>query len=831
MEKKQFWIDVLIIFGMILLVYIFCQPVGRKWNEVEKKVYTGEEGVYSFDPDSYYYLRRAKEFTQNGFSSIRLIYSRTEDSMVTSTPSEGTDFFPNLLSVLAAVVWYALRGLGLDVSIYQIGTHLNSVLLSLFTVPIYLFLKKRISRLASVFGALMGALAAPYFRHSCEGSFDTDAIIGLLALIIVLSLYDCVLSKDKTKQIVYGVLSCLALGLLYLSWTAFFIYGFIAVGTASMGLIVERIVSRQSKDQRRSVYVPILFLCIVALISVALGAKTFISIIKGFMTSETVGVGAWPSANMFVSELQRPAFASPSSFWYIFCEVGADYLSYFGGALEFVALCASCGYFGFWGIRKICKREIWKVEEGFLFASLGTWLLGTVVMLFFGIRFMEFVILPVSIIIAFGFARAEDIIKKQGSQFVLRVAFVVIAIMAFCVSITALPMIAVILAIIILLSGFFLAKMRNKYPAIIALFVVLVGMHLLNDWLITSLQNRLIERPVEDAMIWLRENTPEDAVIADYWSLGYPYQYYSERRTISDGGTFNGEYFYWLATMLTTDDVKLSAGIARMIQSGGMEGSRIASELFDGNREAVVVLKKILPMSREEALSSLRDMDGLLEEEIESLLSYTHPSECPDIYFVASFEMLRGLSALSYYRDWDFSGETTEKGFSLMGSLSMEKPNPGETIGFMLRSSRAETDWVAFVSTEEDGSITGWLKSPDGQELDCNRVIYIKDREIVSDIRKTIATEERGVINEEALVILEENGLVSTMVCERYMPDSLFFRLYILDGKGQDTFEKVFEAELPEELTGEKSRIQRWIGTIDTKSAASCGISLWKVKH
>ena len=40
-----------------------------------------------------------------------------------------------------------------------------------------------------------------------------------------------------------------------------------------------------------------------------------------------------------------------------------------------------------------------------------------------------------------------------------------------------------------------------------------------------------------DAMQWLRENTPEDAVIAAWWDYGYWISTLSERKTLSDNAT------------------------------------------------------------------------------------------------------------------------------------------------------------------------------------------------------------------------------------------------------------------------------------------------------
>lgn len=46
----------------------------------------------------------------------------------------------------------------------------------------------------------------------------------------------------------------------------------------------------------------------------------------------------------------------------------------------------------------------------------------------------------------------------------------------------------------------------------------------------------------QKAMQWVRENTSEDSIFAHWWDYGYWVEYLGERRTIADGGHFQGTY-------------------------------------------------------------------------------------------------------------------------------------------------------------------------------------------------------------------------------------------------------------------------------------------------
>ena len=174
MEKtSKLWIDALIVIGMVVLVFVLCQPIGRKWDEQQKYLYSDEEGVLSPDLDTYFYLRKAKEFTEKGVASIR-VYSKEDSLRTPSREGEETGGTPMLLSALVAITWFFLNGIGIRVGVYAVGVRFCSFVLATCTVPLYLFLRKRISRLASVVGALFLALAQPSFMHAYCGFCDTE---------------------------------------------------------------------------------------------------------------------------------------------------------------------------------------------------------------------------------------------------------------------------------------------------------------------------------------------------------------------------------------------------------------------------------------------------------------------------------------------------------------------------------------------------------------------------------------------------------------------------------------------------------------------------------
>lgn len=826
-SKTKWWVDALIIAGMMIVVYLLCQPLGRDWSKAQEELYTGTEGVYSMDTDTYYYLRRAKEFTENGFSSIKVFSSRSEDALITSIRTGERDFLPNLLSAVAAVIWYVLNGVGIKISIYTLVMHLSSCILALCVIPIYLFLRKRLSIPAAVTGALLATLAPPYLKHSMCSFFDTDPLIGLLAIILILTLFECILCKETKGKVVYGIVSCGATLLLFCSWKIFYVYVAIAVAISAAALILIRFIFKKKVNGAPNFFVPLVFMGIQTLIALLLGARDAIdTFVSNFSTPGTSEV--WPSPAAYVGELTKPALYEGKLFWDIFFTTDSDYISYFGGLFAFVMLIVSVVLCVLRTIRLIRNRKNGVVfEEMFLLLAVGAWFCGTVVMCFFGIRFMEFAILPSALIVAYGVYRISGwLLSEERTLITKRILYTCAAALLFSVFVLQYPVLACVLALIVFLFGFFGSHLKKGYAFVALLVSITLLGSMEGAWLVTSLGRPYFEKPIEDAMLWIRDNTDEDAVIINFWDFGYMYQYTAERRTVSDGGTYNGAFTYWLAEMMATDNLELSAGIARMLQNSGLDATEYAEQVSGGKAKACSVLKEILALPEEEAVNVLY-ANGYSAEQAAKLLGYTHPKNCPDMYLVVNYHLLRLSSTLDYYTSWDFTGNTVARAETLLGEESFELPKNDGTVTCKLWNRNYPVEVSALI--ESNGDIPDGCIYNSRVSIDTERVVYARDGEIISDISREQPREGREFLENYALLMMEENGRISVMVCDKAMIDSALFKLYLFGGKNQSVFEEVCAFEMSEEYSGDVSSIQRRIGTKITRGFTNCGVSIWKI--
>jgi hypothetical protein len=799
---------------MMATVILLCHPIGRDWTEEKLNRYVGLDGEYSPDVDSYYYLRKAKEFSEGGIGSIKLVVNRAEDPMCTTGDTiakEANGAMPMLLPASAALTWYGLRAVGINVSIYDVTIRFCSFLLSLFIIPVYLFLRRRTSWIAAVLGSFLVTLEVPFFRHSHVGFFDTDAMIGLLALILVLSLFECVVQKTRKRQIVYGTISLAALVLLRFTWTAFFIYGVIGIGTAIMGVVGVRLCGRFDEKQRKLILVPAIVCAAIVVTSLFFGWNSFVSLAKGFVSSSS-GVVDWPSETMNISELKQIPLSDAQSFWYHFVGVGSDLTSVTGGAFALFLVLVStviCVV----QLVKLIRTHREETEKIFILTALLTWLFGAAFLAFFGLRYMEFVVLPSAIVAGLGFNYIGIYCgkKNEGGK---RILYVLAGLMLFCGLVLRFHYGAVIVSALVVIAGWFFAKQRNGF----VLAAILATAVLVPLWVscvvISSKGEPYIERPIETAMIWVRENTETDAVLGDFWNLGYIYQYYGERRALADGGTYNGQFFYWLANMLITDDERLSAGIARMLQNCGIDGSEYAQAMTGNADKARALLMDILPLERSDAETKLRKEYGFLEEQINRLLNYTHPMDVPEIYFAMSHNTFNLISSLMVYRNWGEKNAGIHEGGTYYSKETVSRPQ-GDDVEYIKLFLGAEGSLGSLVAIEARGDeLTGAIVTSE-ETLTCGRVIYVKDGKVVSD---RMADNPAELASGEALLLFEEEGMISAVLLDKDAADSVFVKLFLMDGQNQSVFEKVYDS------MGKRNALQ-----VQRRVRDNSSISIWKV--
>ena len=168
---------------------------------------------------------------------------------------------------------------------------------------------------------------------------------------------------------------------------------------------------------------------------------------------------------------------------------------------------------------------------------------------------------------------------------------------------------------------------------------------------------------MEREMAYIRENTPEDTVIASWWDFGYYFEEIGNRATLFDGGTQSGMRLYLMAKALTTDDASLSAGILRMLAASGDEALITLTERFQDGGEAVTLLMTLLSMDPEEAPAFLESAYGMSSDEAAELVSLIHPSDGRPLCLLISRDMIAKSKWFPFFGNWKGTGTETSGDF------------------------------------------------------------------------------------------------------------------------------------------------------------------------
>ena len=121
--------------------------------------------------------------------------------------------------------------------------------------------------------------------------------------------------------------------------------------------------------------------------------------------------------------------------------------------------------------------------------------------------------------------------------------------------------------------------------------------------------------------------------------------------------------------------------------------------------------------------------------------------------------------------------------------------------------------------------------TPSGNVVDCCRVLFVKDGERLYDSGFRPIKDGAGWVEKETLVVIEDHGRWSVVVCENALLDSALFRLYLYRDSEQMVFTKVYEETISESISEEPTVTQRLLGTYRTIPYYGSGVTVWKINE
>lgn len=309
----------------------------------------------------------------------------------------------------------------------------------------------------------------------------------------------------------------------------------------------------------------------------------------------------------------------------------------------------------------------------------------------------------------------------------------------------------------------------------------------------------------EKALLDIKAKTPADTVVNTWWPPGHFIKGIAERRVPFDGASLDkGETGYWMANILLSSDEDQAAGLIRMLNSSGNRAVEFLTGIGLRTSQAIALIKKIAPLSRQDAALVLKDV--LRAKDAETLLGFTH-GQNPHSVVLLYNEIMEDNILLSFNGNWD-----VEKIEKINGDLALQKAIPPRT-----SSNYIPFLWTISGGMPRFGPALRFMGIKDGIMTFQDNVLIdpktpavrVASKTFGSGIPRSLVWLKDGHVVEENLagstlsysvLLYEEDGRPVCRMMDRSIINSLWVKLYFFDGKGLNRFKPLTETR---DLTGQ----------------------------
>ena len=360
-----------------------------------------------------------------------------------------------------------------------------------------------------------------------------------------------------------------------------------------------------------------------------------------------------------------------------------------------------------------------------------------------------------------------------------------------------------------------------------------------------------------DSLTKIREESKPDAIINSWWDFGHWFKYVADRQVTLDGNIQNHPNAHWLGRILQTSSETEAVGILRMLDCGSNTAFEEVNKKYNDTEISQNIIAEIIMLSKIDAAKVLAKY-GYTETEITTILSKTHCTP-PDNYFITSEDMVGKAGVWAHFGLWDFDKayiinnvrpESFEVGTRLLKERFNYSDEEAAKIYYevqALSTDRQMNDWIApwpgyagnMVTCTESKNATDIVLCQTNLNLGSNgQANVVIERAVINltnplesvvsvgffdstnrRVGQNVATFQKIVIADKnyttytpqnatftfglLLNINHENNQTtySAIVADQLLIDSTFTKLFFLDGKNMNHFEKFSETT---DITGTK---------------------------
>ncbi|MBQ3473199.1 MAG: peptide transporter [Methanobrevibacter sp.] len=439
------------------------------------------------------------------------------------------------------------------------------------------------------------------------------------------------------------------------------------------------------------------------------------------------------------------------------------------------------------------------------------WILSSAAAVTQGTRFIQVLVVPMGICAGIFVGYAVDYVKANidDDKVLLLIAIICAFLIAFPITQiyygldNALLIGSAVFVALVVISGVLIYLRKSVRDSDVsikkALVVVLITLALVSPTVCGAYQTTAAtvpgsSDPMWNAMDYVKENSTNDTVIISWWDFGYLFQIASDHPTSFDGGSQSGDRAYWVGKALTTSDLAQSKGILQMLGTTGSNASELLCNYTGSNVTAVDALDKTLGMSREDAKSTLIKDYNLTNKQASAVVKQSHPSNPNNVSFVLSSDMIQKAGWWSYFGSWNFDTlDSTNYQYYVAPSYVTINPNSKGNITVLNDSGILYNAEVKRGSNGTNGTTAQmnavWANN--GSKVDLNGTVYnpLKASNLIAvedgylTVNKTL--DKNG---NYTLYLLGSGNEYTAILMDNKLKDSVFTRLFLLGGVGQDTF-------------------------------------------
>ena len=465
------------------------------------------------------------------------------------------------------------------------------------------------------------------------------------------------------------------------------------------------------------------------------------------------------------------------------------------------------GSFNFGSVEELLTSKRTTILYATLFV---VWVVITALAVSRGSRFITTIVLPFALLTGIFVGFATDYIKnKLTDDRILVVLFFFTGFLAAIPLAQINSMYGIVLFLIIVVAGLITVYALKssaskkvplkKYVLIVALVLALISPSICAAYQTSANVVPGTSDSMWNAMAWVNENTDNDTVITSWWDFGYLFEVAADRQVTFDGGSQSGDRAFWLGQAMTTSNLDLSAGIFRMLDTTGTSAQEALIEYTGDASKATSILIDILPRTADDAQKTLTSKYNLNDEQARTVVNFTHPDNPRPVIFVASSDMLGKAAWWTYFGNWNFENQTSENYYYYVPRTGGVDVQPGQT-GKVNLITDGPVEFNAVITRGTGNNTTSGyteaLYSQTGEQVKVNNTTYNP-----LNISNIIVIEDGYIMKNESvgdvkdanftLFLMGNKNQYTPILFSNELANSMFTRLYLLGGAGQNIFENV----------------------------------------